>query len=158
MTIIFPSFLGTREFMSIAREFWLCMNNSHAYLNENQADRIIKGLKWVKERLAQWKENTLEDPDKFLTPQTYEDVMLIVDGSLDFMHYIWNVISQSVPNSPYIPRIISQDLLENTFGILRYDGGGTDHITVMSIAYNIRMLNCNVLSEFMLGLNRDEIE
>jgi hypothetical protein len=40
-----------------------------------------------------------------------------------------------IPDIGFTPTVISQDTLESTFGDLRQRGGGTQIITVLSIAY-----------------------
>lgn len=100
-----------------------------------------------------WHDATIDSPDRFLTTETFEDAMLLCNGIPAFMQYVWDVLSAEVPNAGFRPTVISQDGLEQTFGALRQRGGGTQNITVYSLAFNLRSINCNILNDFMQSLN-----
>jgi len=141
--------LGSRDYMCMARELWLAMNDRRVYRNEEEAKRPISGLEWVTEEMQKWRKATIGRRDKFITKQTFDDVMLITEGVPAFMRYVWDFLSKHVPNAGVMLRLLSQDPLEKTFGALRQRGGGTQHVTVYSIAYNIRGINFGLLSDFM---------
>lgn len=116
---------------------------------------MIDKLEWVSEELMSWRNSTVRAPERFLTTETYEDVMLLAQGMPAFVSYVLTVLSEEVPGIGFSPKVISQDSLEQTFGALRQRGGGTQNITVLSIAYNLRSINCNILNGFMQMLDID---
>lgn len=152
-------FLGTREYMSMGREFWLRMNSRRRYTSEKDAEECIMGLKWVSERLDQWRDATISDPRRFMTQQTHYDAKLVCDGIPKFINYLFeNVANDDVFEGNrdavvFMPKVISQDPLECTFGALRQRCGGTQKISVLGLAYNMRSINCNIVYDFMQRLN-----
>lgn len=127
----------------------MALNGRETYRNMEEAESMIHKLKSVGQQLRFWYENTINEPDKFLTVQTFDDVMLLCDGVPAFTSYIFDVIPPEASSMGFTPKRISQDPLEATFSDLRQRGGGTDNITVLSIAYNLRTINCNHLNTFL---------
>jgi hypothetical protein len=141
--------------MRIGRDFWQAMNSRRLYFNHIEAETVFERLASVSKQLNLWHENTIDAPEKFLTMETYEDIMLICRGIPPFMSYVWEIIGQDVPDIGFSPKMISQDSLESTFGDLRQRGGGTQNITVLSVAYNLRTINCNILNAFLQAFSID---
>lgn len=139
--------------MKLGRAFWLSMNDRRVHFNPDDAKSSIENLAWAAEELRMWRDNTEGAPEKFLTDETYQDMMILCRGIPLFMSYIWEVLAGVVPGAGFRPKVISQDPLEKTFGNLRQRSGGTQNITVLGIAYNLRSINANVLNRFKIMLN-----
>lgn len=135
--------------MKLGRELWLAMNARQSYTSEVDASPVLSKLSWVGDQLHGWYQRTTKEErrsSKFLTSETYEDALLICEGVPAFAKYVFTILSPIVPGGKFKPKVLSQDPLEKTFGVLRQNGGGTQHITVKTIAYNLRTVNCNVLN------------
>lgn len=152
---MFSWILGTRYYMRIGRAFWLAMNDWRLYFNEEDAKPVTETLAWVMDEVERWKDKTEYTPQRFLTDETYTDLMLLYRGIPEFMSYVRQVVSEEVPEIGFRPKIVSQDLLERTFGNIRQRTGGTQNITVLGLAYNLRSVNMNMLNGHKLMLDVD---
>lgn len=141
--------------MRLARAFWLSMNDHRRYSTASEAEATMDRLRWVKAELSMWRENTERMPERFLTEETYEDTILACRIMPEFIDYACNVVETDLETGGFQPRKLSQDPLERVFGDLRQRSGGTQNMTVMGLAYNLRSINENILNGFKLNLEMD---
>lgn len=141
--------------MRLGRALWLSMNDHRRYSNATEAEATTNRLIWVMDELSKWKENTEFTPERFLTVETYEDTMRLCRAMPEFIDYVCDVVAFDLDKAGFQPRKMSQDPLERAFGDLRQRSGGTQNMTVMGLAYNLRSINENVLNGFKLNLDID---
>jgi hypothetical protein len=78
----------------------------------------------------------------FITEQCYQDLSLICKGVPELLEYILPRFS----GSQIQPRLITQDILEGDFSVLRTRAGSGMNPTVYDAAYCLKSINVNRLS------------
>lgn len=142
--------------MRLARTFWMAMNDRRAYTSYNSTARLRWRLRFVAEQLIDWRSRCRNRKEEFISDQCFNDVVRTCKAVPALIDQIFNHLPVGGFRRRFVPRMITQDMIERDFGAMRQACGGATNPPVQAAIYGLKTRNASLLFNFDLKCPKQE--